>query len=73
MLYWANYIARDEDGRLNAFASRPQKRTGIELGYTSGKWVVDFDEHQSSVVDADGKYDGVKWEDEFPTHIVWGK
>lgn len=72
MLYWANWIARDEDGRLNAFASRPQKRTGIELGYTSGKWVVDFDEHQSNVVDADGKYDGVKWTDEFPTHIVWG-
>ena len=68
MLYWANWIARDEDGRLTAFASRPQKRVDAK---GVGRWDVVFDEQASPIVDATGKYNGVYWEDEFPTHIVW--
>ena len=68
MLYWANYIVRNQDGVLWVFSERPRKDIGDG---TKGVWVVDFDEHQSNVVDANGKYDNVKWTDEFPTHIVW--
>ena len=66
MLYWANYIVRNQDGVLWVFSERPHKHEA------DGTWCVDFDENASCIVDADGKYDGVKWEDEFPTHIVWG-
>ena len=68
MLYWANYIVRNQDGVLWVFSERPCKDIGDG---TNGVWVVDFDEQASPIVDAHGKYDGVKWEDEFPTHIVW--
>ena len=68
MLYWANYIVRNQDGVLWVFSERPRKDIGDG---TNGVWVVNFDEHQSNVVDANGKYDNVKWEDKFPTHIVW--
>lgn len=68
MLYWANWIVRNQDGTLWVFSERPHKNVG---NGTNGVWVVDFDEQASPIVDADGKYNGVKWADEFPTHIVW--
>lgn len=68
MLYWANYIVRNQDGVLWVFSERPHKNIGDG---TNGVWVVNFDEQASPIVDANGKYDNVKWTDEFPTHIVW--
>lgn len=61
---WANWIARDADGRLVMFENKPQK------GRESWLWLEKG--NKEVVTETDTYYSFVKWEDEEPTMITVG-
>lgn len=62
---WANWVARDEDGVLYAFKSKP-------LQYEKGTWIpqlIDGTMEYSHIEETDDTFSPVKWTDEEPTNM----
>ena len=59
---WANWVARDEDGTLNAFENKPFKSTDI------GMW-FDNEHNSERVEETDDTFEGILWTHDEPTKI----